>query len=102
MAATKRRYTTVDGKDDWIVSVSYEDKALNASHWFEASVSAKNEKTGAQFAFPRELATYRIGEVERPFRQLIALDWNGDTEAALRHHLDTIYRRVYSCIEYGK
>ena len=102
MAMTTRRYTTVDGTNDWIVSVSYDEKALAASHWFKTSVSATNEKTGKRFSFPPEIATYRIGEVERTFRQLIDRDFSGDTEAALRHHLDSIYRRVYSCIEYGK
>ena len=98
----KRRYTTVDGKNDWIVMVAHDAKSLDTAHWFEAQVSAKNEKTGERFPFPPEIATYRVGEVEHDFRQYVALDWGGDKEAAIRHFLDTIYRRVYSYIERGK
>jgi hypothetical protein len=39
--------------------------------------------------------------VEHSFRQYVTLDWGGDREAAIRHHLDTIYRRVSSYIERG-
>lgn len=101
MARVKRRYTTVDGTNDWIVSVSYDEHALAKSHWFEAQIAATNEATGEAFVFPRELATYRVGEVEHPFREIIRLDFAGDTEAALNHLLSTIYRRTYSYIERG-
>lgn len=101
MARFRRRYTTVKGNDDWIVSVSYDDQALARVHWFEAQVSATHEATGKTFAFPKELATYRVGETEHPFRDYVRMDWGGDTEAATAHLLDTIYRRVYAFIERG-
>jgi hypothetical protein len=101
MALVKRRYTTVKGGEDWIVSVSWDDKSLEKAHWFEASVSATSEKTGAEFPFPKEIATYRIGEIEHSFREYVRLDFDGDTEAALKHLTDVIYRRIYSYIERG-
>ena len=101
MARVRRRYTTVNGNDDWIVSVAYDDQALTRAHWFEAQITAVNEATGKNFSFPKELATYRIGETEHPFRDYIRMDFGGDTEAALAHLLDTIYRRVYAYIERG-
>ncbi len=101
MARVKRRYTTVSGNEDWIVSVSYDDHTLTRVHWFEAQVGAVQEATGKTFPFPKELATYRIGETEHPFRDYIRMDWAGDTEAAIAHILDTIYRRVYAYIERG-
>jgi hypothetical protein len=30
------------------------------------------------------------------------MDWNGDREAAINHHLGTIYRRVYDYLERGR
>ena len=68
---------------------------------FEAQVGAVQEATGKTFPFPKELATYRIGETEHPFRDYIRMDWAGDTDAAIAHILDTIYRRVYAYIERG-
>jgi hypothetical protein len=101
MALVKRRYTTVDGKTDWIVTVSYEERGLSTAHWFESKVSAVNERTGEKYPFPPEIATYRVGEIEHSFRQYVALDFGGDREAAITHLLSTIYRRVYSFIERG-
>ena len=101
MARVRRRYTTVDNQNDWIVSVSYEEATLPKNHWFEAQVSAVNEATGVIFSFPKELATYRIGEVEHSFQQIVQLDWGGDQEAATDHFLSTIYRRTYAYIERG-
>ena len=101
MTQVKRRYTTADGKNDWIVTVTYDERGLDHAHWFETQVSAQNERTGERYRFPPEIRTYRIGEVEHGFRQFVALDWGGDREAAIQHHLDTIYRRVYSYIERG-
>jgi hypothetical protein len=101
MARVKRRYTSVSGDEDWIVSVSYDDHSLARAHWFEAQVGAVNEATGTAFAFPKELATYRIGETEHPFRDYVQMDWGGDTEAAVGHLVNTIYRRVYAFIERG-
>lgn len=101
MARVRRRYTTVDGTNDWIVSVSYDENALKKAHWFEAQVSATNEATGEAFPFPKELATYRAGEVEHPFRDIVRIDFAGDTDAAVGHLLSTIYRRTYSYIERG-
>lgn len=101
MARLKRRYTTVSGTDDWIVSVSYDEGALARAHWFEAQVSATNEATGASCKLPKELATYRVGETEHPFREYVRMDWAGDTEAAIAHLTNTIYRRVYAFIERG-
>jgi hypothetical protein len=101
MTRIRKRYTTVNGNEDWIVSVSYDDHTLARVHWFEAQVSAVSEATGKTFLFPKELATYRIGETEHPFREYIRMDWGGDTQAALDHLVSTIYRRVYACIERG-
>lgn len=101
MARVRRRYTTVDNQTDWIVSVAYEESALSKSHWFEAKVSAVNEASGTPFAFPNELATYRIGETEHTFQQIVKLDWNGDRDAAIDHFLSTIFRRTYAYIERG-
>ncbi len=36
-----------------------------------------------------------------PLRDWVARDWDGDREAAVDHHLGTIYRRVYDFIERG-
>jgi hypothetical protein len=102
MAQAKRRYTTVDGKTDWIVTVAYDERKLDTDHWFEAKVSAKNERSGDEYPFPPEIKTYRIGEVEHSFREYVALDWGGDKETAIRHLLETIYRRIYSYIERGR
>ncbi|MDX1934072.1 MAG: hypothetical protein SFU56_15840 [Capsulimonadales bacterium] len=101
MAQVKRRYTTTDGRNDWIVTVSYDERGLSSAHWFEAGVAAVNERTGAKYPLAPEIATYRIGEVERPFRDFVRLDFDGDREAAIDHLLNTIYRRVYSYIERG-
>lgn len=98
---TKHRYTSVDGKNDFIVTVGVDPAALDRAHWFEASVGVENERTGEKMKLPRELATYRIGEIEHSFKQFVALDFGGDRDAAVSHHLDTIYRRVYSFIERG-
>lgn len=101
MAQVKRRYTTVDGKNDWIVSAAYDERGLSTAKWFETKISASNERTGENYPFPPEIATYRIGEIEHTFREYVALDFAGDRDAAIRHLLDTIYRRVYSYIERG-
>ena len=101
MAEIRRRYTTVDGKTDWIVTVAYDERRLDTAHWFEATVSAKNERTGETFPFPPEIRMYRVGEVENAFREYVRMDFGGDREAALRHIQETIYRRVYSFIERG-
>ncbi len=101
MVQVKRRYGTVDKSADYIVTVSWNEEALDKAHWFESRVEAVNETTGKRFPFPPEIATYRIGEIEHSFRQYVALDWGGDREAALRHLVETIYRRVYSYIERG-
>ncbi|GAB4468638.1 MAG: hypothetical protein OHK0029_41130 [Armatimonadaceae bacterium] len=101
MTQVRRRYTTVDGSNDWIVTVAYDERRLDSAHWFETKVSAANERTGEAYPFPPEIATYRIGEVEHTFREYVRIDWNGDQEAAIAHLLNTIYRRVYSFIERG-
>lgn len=101
MAHVKRRYTTMDGQADWIVSVTWDERALDKAHWFEAQVEAADEKTGKKYKFPPEIRTYRIGEIEHSFREYVAVDWDGDREAAINHFLGTIYRRVYSYIERG-
>jgi hypothetical protein len=101
MARVRKRYTTIRGNEDWIVSVSYDDHALTRAHWFEAQVSALQEATGKPMVLPKELATYRIGETEHPFREYVRMDWGGDSEAAIAHLLTTIYRRVYAYIERG-
>jgi hypothetical protein len=101
MATVKRRYTTTDGTHDWIVSVTYNERGLDKAHWFEAQIAAEEEHSGEAFKFPPEIKTYRVGEVEHPFRDYVRLDWGGDREAAISHFMDTIYRRVYSYIERG-
>ena len=101
MATVKRRYTTSDGKNDWIVSATYDPKSFASAHWLEVQIAATNELSGADFKFPPEIRTYRVGEVEHTYRQAVALDFGGDQEAALNHHLGTIFRRVYSYIERG-
>lgn len=101
MAQTRRRYTTVSDKKDWIVTVSWDERALDRAHWFEAKVEAVAEQGGEKFKFPREISTFRLGEIEHSFREYAVLDWEGDREAAINHFLDTIYRRVYSYIERG-
>jgi len=100
MAQVKRRYTTTDGVD-WIVTADYDERALDRAHWFEAKVEATEEKTGRKYPFPREIRTYRIGEIEHNFRQIVDIDWEGDREAAINHFLGTLYRRVYDYIERG-
>ena len=79
MAQVKRRYTTMDGVD-WIVTAEYDEPALDKAHWFEAKVEATEEKTGRKYPFPREIRTYRIGEIEHSFRQYVDIDWDGDRE----------------------
>ena len=101
MAQVKRRYTSVDGNTDWIVSVSYEEAALERAQWFEAHVSAMDEKSGKALALPPYLSTDRVGETEHRFKDYVRMDWAGDREAAIHHFLNTIYRRVYSYIERG-
>jgi hypothetical protein len=101
MTLIKKRYTTADGKNDWIVSCSYDEASLERVHWFEAQIAAENERTGEKYKFPPEIRTYRIGEIEHSFRQYVTLDFAGDREAAINHHLDTIFRRVYAYVERG-
>ena len=98
---TKRRYTTVDGKNDWVVSADYDEDGLDRAHWFEAKIAAENERTGEKMKFPPELRTYRIGEIEHTFREYVALDFDGDRAAAVAHHMNTIFRRIYAFIERG-
>jgi hypothetical protein len=100
MAQVKRRYTTIEGPD-WIVSATWDERALEKAHWFEVQIEAVEEKTGRKYPFPREIRTYRIGETEHPFRDYVNIDWDGDREAAINHLLGTIYRRVYDYIERG-
>jgi hypothetical protein len=50
---------------------------------------------------PPFIETYRIGEPERPFREIVKTDFDGDQEAALSHQFDTIFRRIYQYIERG-
>ena len=103
MAHAKRRYTTIDGAD-FIVTVTWDERKLDKAHWFEAKVEAKEDKedgSGLIMDFPREIRTYRIGEIEHSFRQYVEIDWSGDREAAIEHFLGTIYRRVYDYIERG-
>jgi len=97
----RRRYTTVDGKSDWIVSATYDEAKLDTRHWFEAKIAAVNEKSGKEYPFPPEIALYRIGEIEHAFRDYVRIDFGGDREAALSHFMNTIYRRVYAYIERG-
>ena len=101
MTENKRRYTSVDGKNDFIVTTGYDPAILDRAHWFEATVSVENERTGEKIKLPRELATYRIGEIEHSFKQFVTLDFGGDREAAVAHHMDTIHRRIYQFIERG-
>jgi hypothetical protein len=101
MTQVRRRYTTVAGGTDYLVTTRYDESKFESAHWFEAKVDAVNEATGEPVKFPKELATYRVGEVEHTFRQYVDLDFAGDYEAAVRHILDTLYRRVYSFIERG-
>ncbi len=101
MTTVRRRYTTVDGKNDWIVSAAYDEAKLDTTHWFESRIDAVNEKTGKRYPFPPEIATYRIGEIEHNFREFVTIDYAGDREAAINHLMDTIYRRVYAYIERG-
>ena len=101
MTTVRRRYTTVDGKGDWIVAAAYDETRLDTTQWFEAAITATNEKSNKKYPFPPEIATYRIGEIEHRFREFVALDYNGDQEAAINHLMDTIFRRVYAFIERG-
>lgn len=101
MTQVRRRYTTIRTGEDILVTVSWNEDALSTAHWFEAKVAAMAEKTGAAVKLPRELATYRVGETERPYREYIRIDFGGDREAALQHLLGTITRRVYSFLERG-
>lgn len=96
----RRRYTDLNGSD-WIVSASWDERKLDKAHWFEAQIEAVEEKTGQKYPFPREIKTYRLGEIEHSFRDYVVLDWGGDRDAAISHFLDTVYRRVYSFIERG-
>ncbi len=101
MARENRRYTTVDGSKDWIVSVEWDPSAVDSTHWFEARVLVTDEVSGQALALPKELAVYRIGEIEHPLREIVAIDWDGDREGALSHMRSTIYRRIYAFIERG-
>lgn len=101
MNVTRRRYTTVDSSTTYIVAVAQDPTALARKHWFEAKITVQNEKSGKQLALPAFIETYRIGEPERPFRDVIRTDFDGDQEAALSHQFDTIFRRVYQFIERG-
>ena len=97
----RKRYTTVDGKNDWIVSATYDEAKLGIAHWFEARIKAVDEKSGKEYPFPPEIALYRIGEIEHTFTDYVRLDFGGDREAAITHFMNTIYRRVYAYIERG-
>lgn len=101
MTLVRRRYTTVREGKDYLVSIAYNEDALSAAHWFEAKIEVKGEADGQPLKLPRELATYRVGETERPYRELIRMDFGGDREAALTHLLGTICRRIYAFIERG-
>lgn len=101
MTLIKRRYTTVDTKNDWIVTAEYDAPGLDKAHWFEAKIAAENERTGEKYKFPPEIRTYRVGEIEHTFSQFVDLDYGGDREAAIDHLMSTIYRRVYAYIERG-
>ncbi|MBC7809368.1 MAG: hypothetical protein H7145_24805 [Akkermansiaceae bacterium] len=101
MIKIRKRYTTVDGKNDWIVSATYDETKLDTMHWFETRIKAVNEKTGKEYPLPPEIALYRIGEIEHAFRDYVKVDFGGDREAAISHFMNTIYRRVYSFIERG-
>ncbi len=101
MIQVRRRYTTVQDGKDYLVTLSYSEESLETRHWFETQVSVQEEISGTPVKLPRELATYRVGETERPYRELIQIDFDGDREAALSHLLGTICRRVYAYIERG-
>jgi len=101
MVRERRRYTTVDGNRDWVVTVEWDDTAVDHAHWFESRISVRDEKSGETMVLPRELSTYRIGEIEHSVRDIIRLDWDGDRDAALSHFRHTIFRRIYSFIERG-
>lgn len=101
MAQTRRRYIASDGTN-YIVTVSWDERRLDKAHWFEARVEATDPDSGFKYPFPREIATFRIGETEHPFRDYVKIDWNGDREAAINHFLGTIYRRVYDYLERGR
>ena len=70
-------------------------------HWFEATITVTDETSGASMKLPPFIETYRIGEPERPVRDVVKTDFDGDQEAALSHQFDTIFRRVYQFIERG-
>ncbi len=99
MAQSKRRYTTVDGTKDYIVTASFAD--VSSEHWFEVQVDVIDEGSGARLRLPAELATYRVGEIEHRFRDIVRLDFGGDPEAAVDHILATLFRRIYTFIERG-
>ena len=101
MAQTRRRYTSTDGVD-YLVSVDWDERKLDKAAWFETHVEAVEEASGYKYPFPPEIATYRIGETEHTFRDYVRIDWNGDREAGINHHLGTIYRRVYDYLERGR
>lgn len=101
MNVTRRRYTTVDTSTTYIVAVEQDPTALARKHWFEAHITVTDEKSGKELPLPAFIETYRIGEPERPFRDVIRTDFDGDQEAALSHQFDTIFRRVYQFIERG-
>jgi hypothetical protein len=101
LTQSKRRYTTVDKATDYIITVGWDAQTLDKARWFETHVTITDEKTGKSFKLPKELSTYRIGEIEHTFREYVALDWGGDKEAAINHLTSTIYRRLYQFIERG-
>ncbi len=101
MNVTRRRYTKVDASTTYIVAVAQDPTALARKHWFEAQITVTDERTGKALDLPAFIQTYRIGEPERPFRDVIKTDFDGDQEAALSHQFDTIFRRVYQFIERG-
>lgn len=101
MALIRRRYTTVDTSTDYLVSISWDDASLSKVQWFEAQVGALNEATGEKVKFPPYISLYRVGEIEHTFKQYVAIDFDGDTEAALNHIVGTISRRVYQFLERG-
>jgi hypothetical protein len=101
MNVTRRRYTTVDTSTTYIIAVAQDPTALARNHWFEAHVTVTDEMSGVGMKLPQFIETYRIGEPERPFRDIVKTDFDGDQEAALSHQLDTIFRRIYQYIERG-
>lgn len=101
MNVTRRRYTTVDTLTTYIVAVAQDSTALARKHWFEANITVTVESSGDLMKLPPFIETYRIGEPERPFREIVKTDFDGDQEAALSHQFDTIFRRVYQFIERG-